>query len=212
MQIILASSSPRRQKLLSYLIKDFQILVADLDEEKFLPLAKTPEEFVTKLSLAKAKHAILKHHISDSIIIASDTIVVLQGKTKFQIIGKQKTVETARQTLKLLRGKTHQVYTGFSFINQETNQIITDFSKSTITFRKFSETLLENYLEEFKPFDKAGAYAIQEMGSKYIEKYEGSLSGIIGLPLEKIASILKSFSIKLNPDWEEKIKTKVIFS
>ncbi len=212
MKIILASASPRRQQLLSYLINDFQTLTADLNEEKFIALARSPEEFVTKLSLSKAKKVISKHQLSNSIMITADTIVVLGQKDNFQIIGKPKNREDARKILKLLRNQTHQVYTGFSIINQKTNEIITNYSLSYVTFKLFSDEELENYLEEFKPYDKAGSYAIQEMGSKYIEKYEGSLTDIIGLPLEQIAPILQKFSVKLNPNWEKELSKKVIFS
>lgn len=240
--LILASASPRRKNLLSYLISDFKILTADLDEDKFLPLARTPEEFVTKLSLAKAKKVIStintvsfpsrpasavttsgiqKNQIpypaknkpigNDNIIISADTIVVLPKEESFQVIGKPKDKKDAQITLKNLRGKTHQVYTGFTVIDQKTNQIFTDFSVSNVTFKLFSDKQLLDYLEKFEPYDKAGAYAIQEMGSKYIEKYDGSLTGIIGLPLEQLGQTLENFKIELKPNWQENIKKQVTF-
>jgi nucleoside triphosphate pyrophosphatase len=215
MNIILASSSPRRQQILSCLVDEFEIKTADLDEKKFIPLACTPEELVTKLALAKAKKVIANHKVKDSLIIAGDTVVVFDPGIScpdhsqtptWQVIGKPDNLEHAKKTLKLLRGQTHQIYTGIALINQKTNQITTDFSLSHLIFKSFSDKLLDEYIDKFKPLDKAGAYALFEMDDRYAEKFEGSFTGITGLPTENLIPLLQQFKIKIKTGWEEKVK------
>jgi septum formation protein len=211
MDIILGSQSPRRRELLSYLLNDFKVLTAELNEDKYIPLARTPEEFVTKLSQLKAKKIISINNLKNSLIIAADTIVVVTLHNQWHIIGKPKDEKQALSILKTLRGKTHQVLTGFSIIDQLNKKQITDYDVSKVTFKLVSDNTLQSYIKQYKPYDKAGSYAIQEMGTKYIEKYEGSLTNIIGLPTEKLAQSLESLKVKINNDWQEKININVKF-
>lgn len=212
LMLILASSSPRRQQLLSYLVSDFKILTADLDEDSFVPLARSPQELVTKLSLAKAKKVIETHKLQNETILASDTVVVFSSDNQFIILGKPKDLQEAKKTLLQLRGTTHQVYTGFTFIDQKSNQTISDYDVSHITLKNFSDQLLNEYVTKFQPLDKAGSYAVQELDNRYIEKLEGSYSNIVGLPLEKIAPILTKLDFPINSNWQDRISHDFPFS
>ena len=211
--LILGSSSPRRQQLLSYLTKDFKVLTADLDEDSYIPQASDSQDLVIILSQAKAEKIIKSHCLSNQIILTADTIVSLKTDQPpfFRVIGKPQDLTQAYKTLTYLSGKTHQVYTGFTIINQKTNHQITDFSLSFVTFKHLSPTQISAYIDRYQPLDKAGSYAIQQMGPAYIKQYLGSLFGIIGLPLEKIAPILNSYSISINPRWQKEAAKEFIF-
>jgi len=214
MNIILASSSPRRKDLLSLIIDTFQIIPSNLNEEAFVKLARTPEELVVKLALAKAKEVVGRlptkdvsgNGESETIIISADTIVVLEKDAKWHVLGKPKNIEEAKKMLKSLCDRTHKVFTGMSVLNTRINRFMTDFSVSSVTFKPVSDSLIENYVETNKPLDKAGGYAIQELGEAFVEKTDGSMTGIIGLSLPKLAVILKSFDVPLKPNWEEAVK------
>ncbi|NMB56655.1 septum formation protein Maf [Candidatus Beckwithbacteria bacterium] len=213
MQIILGSQSPRRKQLLKFLIDDFVIKNADLDEDSFAKLARTPEELVTKLSLTKAKK-VAQNLKAESLIIAADTIVVLQNdqdNSWGEIIGKPKDLRKAQQILQKLQGRKHEVYTGFTVLNTKKKQFFTDFEMAAVYFQPLNLAQIDRYIDKFKPLDKAGAYAIQELSREYIAKYEGSLSTIIGLPLEKLVKVLEKFGVKVKKDWQQKVKDLLLF-
>ncbi len=198
MQIILASESERRKKLLSYLLNDFKVVSSQVDEEKYVKLARTPEELVVNLALLKAKNTENK----DGLIISADEVVVLSKVDRWQILGKPRDNNEAYKTLKQLRGQTHQVYTGICILNN-TSKLATDFSLAEVTFKKFSDQVIREYVSSGRALDKAGAYGIQEIEAELIQKFIGSYSGIIGLPLMQLELLLKQFGIKVKSDWQE---------
>ena len=205
MKIILASNSPRRKKLLSFLVDDFEIIPSNVNEEALSRLARTPEEMVVKLAQAKTK-AVAENLREPGIVIGSDLTVVLEESGKWEAIGKPKTKEIARQMLKKLRNKSHKVFTGVCVLNSQTKQMITDLGISKVRFKDFSEKALEKYLKEFPHLDCAGGYKIQDISDDILAEFEGSYTNILGLPLKKLVVILKAFRIKVNKDWRKKAK------
>ena len=178
MKIILASSSPRRKELLKEIFPSFLTLSPDCDEAN----SATPQKTVLNLSKLKADW------VSDEydILISADTIVVYKN----QILGKPSSPEDAIKILSLLSGKYHKVYTGVC-IKYNRNGIIKSmnfYDCSKVKMRKLSQKDIEDYVNTGSPLDKAGAYGIQD---GVVERYYGSYSNIVGLPLEKIKRKLK---------------------
>ena len=175
--IILASASPRRRNLLKTIVSDFEIITADIDEESSYKLP--PLEAV--LDIAKRKgEKINKSHPND-IVISADTIVVLNN----EIIGKPKDSEDAKAILRKLSGQKHEVITAYCLFKND--QIIEKYVISAVFFHKLSEKLIDSYVASGSPLDKAGAYGVQD-NEKFpiVEKVEGSISNVIGFPIEEI--------------------------
>lgn len=181
MRIILASGSPRRKEILSSFGVDFEIIVPDCDENIS---CKTPSELVERLSLIKAKTVADMTGTENSFILAADTVVAL-GK---RVLGKPSSKEDAYNMLSSLSGKCHSVYTGMTVISN--GVITTTHEKADVYFKKLADEEILQYLETDEPYDKAGAYAVQGIAGKFVEKIEGSYSCIVGLPKEKVNKFL----------------------
>ncbi len=183
-RVILGSASPRRKQLLKNLDIDFTIMPVDINENypNGLPLTKVPEYLSQKK--AKAFESLIQ---PDWIIITADTVVIADN----QIIGKPHTKEKAKQMLEILSGKTHLVVTGVTI---KTINLSKTFSSTTkVWFKKLESQEIEYYVEKYKPLDKAGAYGIQEwIGYIGIERIDGSYYNVVGLPVQKIYTELKS--------------------
>jgi len=186
-KIILASTSPRRQSLLKRIIKEFKIMPSNYEEDMTLKLA--PSELAKTLSHGKAAEVANR---KNGIIIGSDTFISLNNK----ILGKPHTPEKAKEMLKSLSGKTHEIYTGITIINTETKQEIRECEITRITFKKLTEKEINKYIETKEPLDKAGAYALQGLAKRFIIKIEGSRTSAIGLPLEKLKLILNKMGVR----------------
>lgn len=177
--IYLASKSPRRRKLLRQINLKFKVI--DLHFHEKMNNGEHPVFLVKRLSIEKLNAALLK--IKRGIIITADTIVVIDN----HILGKPKSKSDARRILKKLSGRTHYVYTGYSIFNTETSKMITDFEKTAVTFRKLSDTEIDDYIATGSPMDKAGAYGIQDdFGAVFIERIDGCYYNVVGLPLAKL--------------------------
>ncbi len=187
-QIILASESPRRKEILEKTGLKFKVVKSDFEE--YVDTKLTPHELVKKLSLEKAK-AVFENH-KDSIIIAADTIVVCDGK----ILGKPRDKKNARAMLKFLSGKSHLIITGFTIISSDLKKSITKSQETKVWMRKISKTEIDSYVKTKEPYDKAGAYAIQGIAKKFIEKVEGDMLNAIGLPLNSLMFELKKLGVK----------------
>ncbi|MEE8418245.1 MAG: Maf family protein [candidate division Zixibacteria bacterium] len=174
MKIVLASGSPRRQKLLSEMGYDFEV-VTPVIPEKNTP-GEAPQDFVKRLSRLKAESVALKY--PDSLIVGADTVVVLERR----ILGKPESKSEAKSMLELLSGKTHTVFTGLSMIVLEKDITTSDFDSTEVTFNKLSPEDINRYVESGEPLDKAGAYGIQGMGSFLVDNYDGELDTVIGFP------------------------------
>lgn len=187
--IVLASSSPRRKKLLEEAGYSFSIDPSNFDESK---VSKAdPREMVKTLSLEKAREVAKRHKAA--IIIGADTTVILDG----QLFEKPEDEKDAKRMLTLLSGKIHTVITGISVINTESNQEIIAIEESKVFFKKLTEQQIDEYIQAGEVMDKAGAYAIQEGLSQYfVEKTEGDYTNIVGLPMKRLGKILTKFRMK----------------
>jgi septum formation protein len=182
-KLILASQSPRRRELLAGLGFDFDIKVKPVDED--YP-AEIPAHDVAGY-LAKKKAQAYRTDIGkDEIVLTSDTVVILEGK----ILGKPKDAAEAKSMLVALSGKRHQVVTGICMASA--HKQVTQSDTAFVYFRALSEAEIDFYIESFQPFDKAGAYGIQEwIGFVGVERIEGSFFTVMGLPLHLVYQLLK---------------------
>jgi septum formation protein len=181
-KIILASGSPRRQQFFKDLDLDFEIRIREIDEVYPENLAK--QEITNYLAELKSK-AFDGEIAENEIIITSDTLVWLDGK----ILSKPIDYQDAFNILKSISKNTHCVFTSVCFATNKSKTTI--FDETKVTFKELSDLEIHYYLENYKPFDKAGAYGIQEwIGLIGITKIEGSYSNVVGLPTEKVYDFL----------------------
>ena len=185
-KLILASKSPRRSQLLAAAGFTFEIRTKEVEEN--YPDDLAAEEVAPYLAEKKAMECAEFLTNEDDILLASDCIVVFEG----EIYGKPKNKEEAMQILKVLSGNVHQVITGVCLLSKQKKKIFSAVSK--VHFQEISEEEIDYYLEKYQPYDKAGAYAIQEwIGLCKISKIEGTYSNIMGLPMEAVYRELLSF-------------------
>ena len=182
MKINLASTSPRRKQLLEQIGIDFELVHVEIDETWD---GKEPTKIhVQRMALEKAQAA--KSKIQNNLpILAADTCVVIDNV----ILGKAETKEEAINMLEQLSGRTHHVYTAVALITA-TEQVCLNVNH--VSFRPLSETDILQYCETEEPLGKAGAYAIQGEAAAFIDRLEGSYSGVMGLPLYEVSQMLKS--------------------
>ena len=182
MKILLASQSPRRKELLSSLGFDFEVVKIDCEE--ILPETISVEEAAAYLSELKANA--FEGQTEDEILLTADTVVAIDG----QILGKPKDENDARQMLRNLSGKTHQVFTGITL--KKANKTVTETDVADVELDELTDDEIEYYIQKYKPFDKAGSYGIQEwLGMAKIKKITGSFYTIMGLPTHLVYKILK---------------------
>lgn len=201
MKIILASTSPRRFKLLKDKGFEFEVYPVKLDEEKFLK-SLPPEEAVKRISLEKALMAARK--VKNGVIVGADTIVVYNNN----IFGKPKTPEAAIKMLRLLSGKIHEVITAISIVEVKKGEKCKEYVecvKTKVKMMKLSEEEIKAYVDTGEPLDKAGAYAIQGLGGIFIEWINGCYYNVIGLPIAKLYKLLKKIGV--TPKWIQQHKT-----
>lgn len=178
--LILASGSPRRKELIELLGIPFCVEVSQADENLKEPLP--PDETVKELSFRKAE-AVAKNH-KNEIVLGVDTVVFCGG----QILGKPKNEEDAKRMLRLLSGRTHEVYSGFTLIKDGKR-----YSESVCTsvhFSVLSENEIDAYIASGEPMDKAGAYGIQGKAAKFVVGIEGDYHSVVGLPVQRIYKAL----------------------
>ena len=187
--IILASASPRRKELLEKIGLKFKVDPSDFPEE--LRSGSRPAELAVKLSQGKARAAALKN--PDALIIAADTIGVIGRR----IIGKPHTAPEAVKMLELLSGRAHRVITGLTVLDSNSGDLISRAVETRVYFKKLSETEIRRYVASGEPLDKAGAYAIQGLGSLLVEKIQGDYYNVMGLPLQALSEVLREFGVNL---------------
>ena len=186
LSIILASNSPRRKELLSGLGIDFTVrTLQDIDES--YPSDLKGEDIPKYISGQKAK-AYKATMADDELIITADTIVYVDG----EVLGKPVDVDDARRMFHLMSGRKHEVITGVSIVTKEKT---VQFATTTyVTFAQLTDDEIDYYIENYKPFDKAGAYGIQEwIGYIGITSIEGSYFNVVGLPVQRLYTELKKF-------------------
>ena len=185
-QIVLASKSPRRQELLRGMGIDFMVLTKDTIE--VFPEGKPLEEVPKYLSGIKSLNYNDRELPSDYLLITSDTVVICEG----EILGKPKDREDAVRMLRMLSGKTHRVVTGVTVRSAKKCESFA--VGSNVTFAEHDAEEINHYIDTYKPFDKAGAYGIQEwIGYIGITGLEGSFYNVMGLPTQRLYQCLKGF-------------------
>lgn len=184
-RIILASKSPRRKQLLEWAEIPFDVMVKDTDEmyPATLSIEKVP------VYIARNKALAVKEELShDRLILAADTIVVLNGK----VIGKPTSRDNAIEILSELSGQVHQVITGVVLLRDDIETAFADITE--VEFHQLKLQQIEFYVNKYKPYDKAGAYAIQEwIGVVGIKRVKGDFYNVMGLPVSRVVRALREF-------------------
>lgn len=183
-RVVLASNSPRRKELLGGLGIDFTVRTLQGIDESF-PSGLQGEEIPMYISGQKAK-AYKDSMASDELIITADTIVYVDG----EVLGKPHDVEDARRMFRLMSGRKHEVITGVSIVTQK--KIVQFATTTLVTFAQLTDEEIDYYISNYRPFDKAGAYGIQEwIGYVGITGIEGSYFNVVGLPVQRLYTELK---------------------
>lgn len=181
--VVLASASPRRQDLLRELVPDFEVISADVDESALT--GESPSELALRLASEKAEAVLAVR--PRSLIIAGDTVVALPT----EILGKPVDADDALRMLRALSGQTHEVLTGIAVYWPGHRESFVEATR--VTFGDLSDEQIADYVATGEPMDKAGAYAIQCGAAEFVTTMEGSLTNVIGLPMERLAEVLRSW-------------------
>lgn len=179
MKLVLASTSTRRAEILRGANIAFTVLSSAVDETP-LP-GETPPDLVLRLAVAKAE-LVAARAVGPAIVIAADTVVALEGA----IFGKPRTSEDARQMLERLSGRTHSVITGVALIRLPDVERREFVEQTQVHFTSLSNDEIVQYLSSGEPFDKAGSYAIQGIGGRFIPRIDGCYFNVVGLPLARL--------------------------
>lgn len=181
-QLILASQSPRRKYLLEQAGLVFEVIPSNFDEESVA--LDDPAVYARTLAISKAEE--ITQRFPDQWVIGADTIVLIDG----MVLGKPTSPSSAKQMLKRLSGQTHHVYTGFAICCAQLKKRISDVVSTEVTFKHLSDNEIEWYTHTQEPFDKAGAYAIQGLGTFLVKRINGSYTNVVGLPVCEVIEIL----------------------
>ncbi|QJA06959.1 septum formation inhibitor Maf [Thermosulfurimonas marina] len=179
--LVLASKSPRRRELLSSVGLSFEVFPAEVDES--LPPGVSPEEAVKGLARRKAQ-AVAQRAGSEAAVLAADTLVVQAGR----FLGKPRDLAEARRMLKSLSGAWHEVFTGVALAFRQKEKVF--FTCTRVRFRDLLPEEIEAYLATGEPLGKAGAYAIQGLAAAFVVEVQGSVTGVVGLPLAETLKLL----------------------
>ena len=184
MKLILASASPRRAEILRSAGLQFSVISSAVDETP-VP-GESPQDLVRRLALAKAE-LVAARALGPAIVIAADTVVVLESA----ILGKPRTSEDARQMLEKLSGRTHSVMTGVALIRLPDVERREFVEATQVHFASIAKDEIVKYLASGEPFDKAGAYAIQGLGGRFIPRIDGCYFNVVGLPVPLVYRMLQ---------------------
>lgn len=180
--LILASVSPRRRYLLEQAGLTFTVVAPEVDEDSLPPAP--PDTYVRQLALAKAGDVADRH--PDQWIIGADTVVSIGP----HLMGKPADDGQALTMLRRLSGRVHQVYTGFALVHRGLGREIVDAVRTDVAFKALDETEIDWYIRTGEPFDKAGAYAIQGIGTFLVRSIQGSYTNVVGLPVCEVIELL----------------------
>ena len=181
-KLILASQSPRRRNLLEQARIDFSVIPSNFDENSVK--LSSPDVYVRQLAESKARD--ISEQYPASWVIGADTIVFIDGT----ILGKPGSESEARTMLKSLSGKTHQVLTGYCICCHRTGRLFSDAAKTDVQFKKLTQREIDWYIKSGEPFGKAGAYAIQGIGTFLVRRINGSYTNVVGLPVCEVVEFL----------------------
>lgn len=186
-RFILASQSPRRKELLERIGARFDVMPADVEE--FEEGHGDPEGMVRHNAQIKAAWIADQH--PERFVLGSDTTVHIDGR----VLAKPADLDDARRMIKVLAGRTHIVYTGFALFCRSEKVEVVDGARSEVTFKPLDDATIDEYFKIVNPLDKAGGYGIQEGTELIIDFYRGSLSNIMGLPLDETKALLERHNL-----------------
>jgi septum formation protein len=189
--VILASASPRRRRLLKRIVPVFKVLATDVDEDKFR--SDDPGRYALRAAKAKARAGARVH--PGDLIIAADTLVSLGRR----IFGKPGTRDQARSMLAALSGRRHRVVTAVVLYRARPRRMLTGSETSRVTFKRLGAGDIEAYLDSVEYTDKAGAYAIQEFGDRLVARLEGDYDNVVGLPVGLTRRLLEKWTGRPSP-------------
>ncbi|BFH12387.1 Maf-like protein [Paenibacillus dendritiformis] len=193
LELILASSSPRRQELIRALGLPYSVQPSDADET--VPPGWPPDRIVEQLALRKAD-AVARGRRSegkDGIVVGSDTIVVLDGA----VLGKPENEADAERALTALQGRSHEVYTGVALVQVSDGRTAVSHRATVVHMKPCSTERIRRYIATGEPMDKAGSYGIQGVGATLVERIEGCYFNVVGLPLSLLTDMLEPFGIRV---------------
>jgi septum formation protein len=191
LHMILASASPRRKQLLTEAGYKFTVVKPDIDESAFAAEGLNTCAYAERLALAKAKNVAQKHQ--GSLVIGADTVADFDGR----IIGKPADARDAEQITKKLFSRPHKVITGIAIVRLRDNTELLESNTTTVYPRAITAEQLAEHIKSGSWRDKAGAYAIKEIGDEFIQRIEGSLTNVMGLPMELLGALLDKLGIRV---------------
>jgi 23S rRNA (uracil1939-C5)-methyltransferase len=186
MDVVLASASPRRRELMARVVTDFRVFPTDVDESAIAE--KDPLAFAVAAAVLKARAGAAR--FPESVVIGADTVVALG----LRILGKPADRDDARAMLKALSGRRHRVITGLAFDRQVEDRLLTGYDLTYVTFRELTDEMIDGYLDQGTFLDKAGAYAVQEIGDAFVARMKGDYDNVVGFPVEKVRRLLARFT------------------
>ena len=189
MRLVLASASPRRRELLRGIAPQFEVVPSEIEET--LEDAPAPVA-VARLALRKARAVAAR--VREAVVLAADTVVILDGAA----LGKPADAREARAMLRRLRGREHEVITGVAVLDSRTGREASTSVVSRVRMAAYSDATLEAYVATGAPLDKAGAYAIQDLGGALVERLAGSYTNVVGLPVEETRWLLAEFGVPVS--------------
>lgn len=189
--LILASSSPRRRSLIACFGLPFLVDMPET-EEMALP-GEEAHDHVRRLAVEKGADVVSRH--DEGLVVSADTVVVLDG----EIIGKPRDANDAREMLGRLAGRTHYVLSGVAVTEAETTSVKAAVVSSRVTIAALDESEIDRYVATGEPLDKAGSYAAQGEGKRFITGIDGSWTNVVGLPMEELQRLLASFGCTAAP-------------
>ncbi len=204
--LILGSASPRRKELMNLIGYPFQVYGSDLEEETIsIPLPEGVEQ------LARQKAEKVAANFKKGLVLGADTVVEIEG----DLLGKPEEIEEAREMIKKISGKVHQVYTGVALIDvEQPEKVSTDFGFTRVHFSEVGEKELFYYLSSEDWKGKAGGYAIQGLAGMFVEKIEGCYFNVVGLPLRQTYLLLAKEGLDVPKYWRETVnngKPQIIY-
>ncbi|WFE68723.1 Maf family protein [Thiomicrospira sp. R3] len=185
-KLYLASSSPRRAELLSQMGLSFQLVKGDVEETR--RKNESAEDFVVRMALEKAQAGLRTLNNSAAWIIGGDTLLLIDNR----VIGKPSSKQNFIETMHKLSGTWHEVLSAVALVNQ--SLALAQLNRTRVKFKQLSEEDIAHYWATGEPCDKAGGYAIQGLGAKYVESIEGSFSAVMGLPIFELEQLLNQSS------------------
>lgn len=185
--IVLASTSPRRQELMENIGLVFDIFAPDFDEN--ILNKSFSYELIENIAEKKGESVAIKCNFP-ALVISADTVVIYNNI----VLGKPKDFDDAFKMLKSLNGQTHKVVTSVCIIDTEKNKKIIKSETSEVTFNQLTDEDLKNYIYDFQPYDKAGSYGIQELPEKFVREIKGEYDNIVGFPIKTVIKLMAEIS------------------